>query len=165
MRQEEVPIWPQLSWAYLEVDCPSHPASCQTRGHYAPIIGRAQGEGFLGEKVKSRGEECSFPIDKKCPESGLFLPHSLFSPCVSPPNSIACTIPPSRNVLCDTYPKPSHFTSRFKFLHLQEAFFNWNINKNKCEVLHLGSRTTGCGLTYLMRGSQSTFLESGFCVR
>lgn len=101
-------------------------------------------------------------------------------PCISnkmprelpPPSSfhtqLICTPPPchclpfpsSRNVLLDAHPKPFYFKS-IPLPLPQEAFSHRNITKADVQPCTWVPALRGCEFTYLVRGSQSTFLESG----
>lgn len=169
MRQDKVHIWPQLSqskmwlvgaiWRWT-VQATLAVAKLRVTMHLSQE--RHEKKAFLERKeVESKGEKCVFPVyPTRCPESCLPLPHSLLSSCASPPPCHCLPFPSSRNVLLDAHPKPFYFKS-IPLPLPQEAFSHQNITKADVQPCTWVPALRGCEFTYLVRGSQSTFLESG----
>lgn len=172
-RQEEVHIWPQLSqvkmwfggaiWRWI-VQATLAVAKLRVTTHLSQE--RHEEKVFLERReVESKGETCSFPVyPTRCPESCLSLPHSLLSLYASPLYTIARPFLPLE--MSSLTPIQNHSpSSPFHFLYLQEAFSSQNITKLNVRSCTWVPERRGCEFTYLVRGTQSTFLESGFCVR
>lgn len=97
-------------------------------------------------------------ISNKMPR-GLPLPSSFPTQLICVRTLYHCLpFPFSRNVLLDTHPKSST-SSPCHFLYPQEAFSHWNTTKANVKSCTWVPALRGCEFTYLVRGSQSTFLE------